>query len=155
MSSKSPYILCLVRGGKESKRTVTQAIDLALEMDAALVFFHVLDAGFLGQSMMGTRIKVVYQSLRDMADFAMDILKDRAERRGVKEVKTLVREGNIAKELKKIAIETQAKILVIGHPIRSPGSNIFKDDELSDFSKELAEVGEIEVLVVGGVDSEQ
>ena len=82
--------------------------------------------------------------------FAMEILKDRAERRGVKEVETLIRKGNIVKQLRKAAIETQAKVLVIGHPIRSPGSNIFKDDELSAFARELAEVGDVEVLVVGG-----
>ncbi len=148
-SSTSPYILCLVRGGKESKRTVTKAIDLALEMDARLVFFHVIDAEFLRQAVMGARLKSVYQALTDMADFAMEILKDRAERRGVKEVETIIREGNILKQLKQAAIETQAKVLVIGRPIRSPGANIFQDSELLEFANELAEVGEVEVLVVG------
>ncbi len=148
-TSPSPYILCLVRGGKESKNTVTKAIDLALEMDARLVFFHVIDAEFLNQSMMGTRLKVVYQALYDMADFAMEILKDRAERRGVKEVETIIREGNIVKQLRQAAIETQAKLLVIGRPIRSPGSNVFHDSELLNFANELAEIGEVEVLIVG------
>ena len=149
-SPTSPYILCLVRGGKESKDTVTKAIDLALEMDARLVFFHVIDAEFLNQSMMGTRLKSVYQALYEMADFAMDILKDRAERRGVKDVESIIREGNIVKQLRQAAIETHAKILVIGRPIRSPGSNVFQDSELLNFADELAEVGEVEVLVVGG-----
>lgn len=144
-----PYILCLVRGGKESKRTVTKAIDIALETDARLVFFHVIDVEFLSQSMMGTRLRVAYQALYEMSDFAMDILKDRAERRGVKEVETLLREGNILKELKKAAAETQATLLVIGRPIPSPGSNIFENDELLTFAKELAEMGNLEVIVVG------
>ncbi len=148
-STSSPYILCLVRGGKESKDTVTKAIDLALEMDARLVFFHVMDAEFLNQSMMGTRMKSVYQALYEMADFAMEILKDRAERRGVKDVESIIREGNIVKQLRQAAIETHAKVLIIGRPIRSPGSNVFEDSELLNFANELAEVGEVEVLVVG------
>lgn len=150
MTSNFPYILCLVRGGKESKDTVTKAIDLALEMDARLVFFHIIDAEFLNRSMMGTHLKVVYKALYDMADFAMEILKDRAERRGVKDVKTILREGNIVKQLRQAAIETQAKLLVIGHPIRSPGSNVFQNSALLKFADELADVGEVEVLVVGG-----
>ena len=149
MTSTSPYILCLVRGGKESKRTVTKAIELALEMDARLVFFHVIDAEFLSQSMMGTRIKVVYQALSDMADFAMAILEDRAKRRGIKEVETIIREGNIIKQLRQAALETQAKMLVIGHPIPSPGANIFKEDEIIVFAKELEEEGKVKVLLVG------
>ena len=45
---KVEYILCAVRGGQESRRTVTRAIDLAVEHNARLNFFHILDAEFLG-----------------------------------------------------------------------------------------------------------
>ena len=45
---KPKHILCAVRGGQESRNTVVRAIDLALEYDARLTFFHILDAEFLG-----------------------------------------------------------------------------------------------------------
>jgi len=51
--------------------------------------------------------------------------------------------------LRQAAIETHAKVLIIGRPIRSPGSNVFQDPDLLKFADELAEVGEVEVLVVG------
>jgi hypothetical protein len=45
---KPKHTLCAVRGGQESRNTVVHAINLALEHDARLTFFHVLDAEFLG-----------------------------------------------------------------------------------------------------------
>ena len=48
MSEETPkHIICAVRGGPESRETVTQAINLALEYEARLTFLHVLDAEFL------------------------------------------------------------------------------------------------------------
>lgn len=99
--------------------------------------------------MMGTRLRIAYQALAEMSDFTMDILKDRAERRGIKEVETFIREGNVGKELRKIAIETQATTLIIGQTVPSPAQISSRAMNLSNFAKELAEAGDVEVVVVG------
>lgn len=148
MDSPQPYLLCAVRGGPESKATVTKAIDLALEMKARLVFFHVSDVEFLGGAVVGSRLSVVHKELREMSEFAGLILCDRARRRGIEEVEYVVWEGNIRSQLKQAAIETHARILVMGRPTRSPGSNVFKEKEMAEFVRELEKVGDVEIIWV-------
>jgi nucleotide-binding universal stress UspA family protein len=144
---KINQILCAVRGGPESRETVTHAINLALEKDARLTFFLVLDAEFLNHATIAP-LSVVYQELLEMGQFMMLILVDRAERRGVSQVNCVVREGNIRNQLKKAAIETKAEIMVMGRPIRSPTKNVFKSDEMEAFAAELAEIGNLQLVLV-------
>lgn len=148
MSELKPrQILCAVRGGPESRETVTQAIDMALETGAKLTFFHVMDAEFLEHATVGP-LSVVYNELTEMGRFVMLILCDRAQRRGVTKVDYILREGNIRKQLLEIAIETKAEIMVIGRPTRSPGRNVFKSGEMDDFSRELASQGDLHAVLV-------
>ncbi|MFN2188571.1 MAG: universal stress protein, partial [Candidatus Promineifilaceae bacterium] len=75
------HIICAVRGGPESRETVTQAINLALQYGARLTFLHVLDAQFLEYATIGP-LSVVYNELLEMGKFSMLIISDRAQRRG-------------------------------------------------------------------------
>jgi nucleotide-binding universal stress UspA family protein len=148
MQNQINQILCAVRGGPESRETVTRAIDLALDTGAKLTFFHAMDAEFLGQAIIGRTLSGIYNELHEMGKFAMLILVDRAQRRGVENVDYLIREGNIRKQLVKIAIETKAEIMIVGRPTRSPTSNIFKINEMETFAEQLAREGGLEVVVV-------
>ena len=140
-------IICAVRGGPESRTTVTRAIDLALETDAHLTFFLVLDVEFLNHATIGP-LSVIYDELVEMGKFAMIILRDRARRRGVQKVDYIVREGNIRKRLRELAIETHAQVMVMGRPTRSPGTNVFKSGELDEFAAELEKVGGIQIIQI-------
>jgi nucleotide-binding universal stress UspA family protein len=144
---KLKHIVCAVRGGPESRDTVTRAVNLALETGARLTFFHVLDAEFLQYATVGP-LSVVYSELAEMAKFAMLIVCDRAERRGVTQVDFILREGNIAKALLNFVAETRAEVLVIGRPTRSPGRNVFRVEELETLGAELERVGQIQVIQV-------
>ncbi len=145
--SKIRHIICAVRGGPESRETVSHAIDLALESSARLTFFRVMDAEFLQHATVGP-LSVVYNELGEMANFAMLILCDRAQRRGVSQVDCVVREGNIQKQLRQFATETQADLMVMGRPTRSPGSNVFKPAEFDAFVAEIEQEGDLRVVVV-------
>lgn len=140
-------ILCAVRGGPESRDTVTYAIDLALETGARLTFFHALDAEFLGYATIGP-LSVIYKELQEMGEFTMLILVDRAQRRGVQEVDYVMSEGNVRRQLRQAAIRTEAKVMVMGRPTRSPGSNVFQLREIEEFAAELATEGELELRLV-------
>jgi len=140
-------IICAVRGGPESRDTATYAIDLALQLGARLTFFRVMDAEFLNHATIGP-LRVVYAELREVAKFAMLILCDRARRRGVSKVDYVIREGNIREQLRRLAEEASDATLVVGCPIRSPGSNIFKAEEMDAFIKELERAGELKVICV-------
>jgi nucleotide-binding universal stress UspA family protein len=151
---KLKQVVCAVRGGPESRSTVTRAIELALEAGARLTFLHVMDAEFLQYATIGP-LSVVYDELLEMGKFAMLILCDRARRRGVVNVDYLVREGNIRKQLLLFAVETQAEVLVIGQPTRSPGRNVFKSEELVAFSAGLESQGQLRVVRVGPSPAEE
>jgi nucleotide-binding universal stress UspA family protein len=148
METRQPrQIICAVRGGPESRETVTWAIALALESSAQLTLFRVLDAEFLGHATIGP-LSVVYRELIEVGQFAMLILCDRAQRRGVENVDCVVREGNVRKQLREFAIETHADLLVMGRPVRSPGSNTFKPAEFDSWVAELEKEANMRVLVV-------
>lgn len=140
-------IVCAVRGGPESRATVSRAINMALETGARLTFLHVTDAEFLEFSTIGP-LSVVYRELEEMAKFAMLILCDRAQRRGVAQVDFILREGNIRKNLIQFAIKTHATVMVMGQPTRSPGSNVFKANEAEAFAAELAREGNLQIVRV-------
>ncbi len=144
-------ILCAVRGGPESRETVTYAIDLAIKTGARLTFFHALDAEFLNHATIGP-LSVVYRELVEMGKFTMLILCDRAKRRGVSEVNYVVREGNIRRQLHEAAVETRAEVMVLGRPTRSPGQNVFKFDEMEEFASDLAKEGHLQLRLVPEAD---
>ena len=148
MENQIKQILCAVRGGPESRETVTKAVDLALETGAKLTFFHAMDAEFLGQAAIGRTLSGIYNELVEMGKFTMLILVDRAQRRGVENVDFIIREGNIRKQLMQIAIETKAEVMIVGRPTRGPTTNVFKMGEMEAFAEELAKEGSLKVVFV-------
>jgi len=143
------HIICAVRGGPESRETVTHAIDLALKHEARLTFFHALDAEFLGTASLSMApVRSVYQQLHEMGEFSMLILCDRATRRGVEMVNYQVREGNIQNLLREKAIETKADVMVMGRPVRSPGSNVFTDATFDQFISEMEKDADLKMVVI-------
>jgi nucleotide-binding universal stress UspA family protein len=145
--SKPKHIICAVRGGPESRETVTHAVELALESGASLTFLRIMDAEFLEHATVGP-LSVVYSELQEMGKFAMLILCDRAQRRGVAHVDCVVREGNIRKQLRQFAIETHAEVMVMGRPTRSPGRNVFKPAEIDAFVANLEREAELRIQLV-------
>jgi nucleotide-binding universal stress UspA family protein len=140
MSERLEHIVCAIRGSPQSRATVTRAIDLALEHDARLTFFYVVDAEFQAQAAIGSPLSVIYQELTQMAEFSMLIVCDRAQRRGVRVVDYVVREGNVRKQLLEFAAETRADIFVMGWPMRGPGRPTFTADDFESFAVELEQV---------------
>ena len=154
MNPREPSrIICAVRGGPESRETVTHAIDLALQLGARLTFFRAMDAEFLNHATIGP-LRVVYGELREVAKFAMLILCDRARRRGVTDVDYVVSEGNVREKLRLQAAEASGAILVMGRPVRSPGSNIFKREDFDDFIRMLEQESNVQVISVSPPQAE-
>ena len=145
--SKPKHIICAVRGGPESRDTITKAINMALESGAWLTFLHIADAEFLAPATIAP-LSVVYHELIEMSKFAMLILCDRAQRRGVTQVDYKVIEGSIRTQIHQFAVDTKAEVMVMGRPTRSPGSNVFTPDDFDIFLASLAEDANIEIVQV-------
>lgn len=148
MTHQTPqHIICAVRGKPYSRETVTRAIDLALETNAKLTFFYVADVEFLDRATIGP-LSVVYHEMVEMGKFTMLLLCDRAQRRGVDQVDYIVRQGNIQEQLRLLAAETEADIMVIGRPTRDLGRKVFKPAEFDAFVAELEREGDLRVIQV-------
>lgn len=147
MSDRVERIICAVRGSPQSRATVTRAIDLALEHDARLTFFYAVDAEFLARTTIRGPLSVVYRELIEMSEFTMLILKDRAERRGVAQVDSIIREGDVRTQLLDLVREVQPDLLVLGWPLRGAGRPRFKPDEFKAFVAELEREGNTRVDV--------
>ncbi len=134
------HIICAVRGVPKSRDTVTKAIDLALEHQARLTFVHVTNLDFLGPATPAmTPISAVEKQIKELSEFTMVVLCDRAQRRGVQDVDFIVRQrGEIFQQLSQILSETRPDLLVIGKPIRkSTDPTSLEPDELSIFIQEV------------------
>jgi nucleotide-binding universal stress UspA family protein len=145
------HVVCALRGRPESRETVTRAIDLALEHDARLTFFLVIDAEFLGQAaptLSPRPLRLVYRQLEEIGEFAMLISCDRARRRGVKRVEYLIRKGNVPEQLRQLATEIDAEVMVMGRPMRSLGKSIFSPQGFDRFVAELEAEANIQIVQV-------
>lgn len=146
-SEEKQHIVCAVRGGPESRETVSHAIEMALASGARLTFLRVMDAEFLEHATVAP-LSIIYRELQNMADFAMQILCDRAERKGVEGAACLVRAGNIQRQIREFVAEQEVDVLVMGRPVRSPGSNVFRPAAFDAFVAELEQFVNVPIKVV-------
>jgi nucleotide-binding universal stress UspA family protein len=149
------HIVCAVRGGPESRDTVSRAVELALARGARLTFLQVMDAEFLNHATVAP-LSVIYRELQNLAQFVLKILCDRAERKGVQEASSVVRTGNIQRQIREFVTEQEVDLLVMGRPVRSPGSNVFRPAQFDAFAADLQEAAGLQVEIVtpaAGMDS--
>lgn len=151
---KVEHILCAVRGTPESRTTVTEAINMALEAGARLTFVYVVDAEFKARTTVSSPLSVIYGELVSMSEFLMLILADRAQRRGVSQVDFIIREGNVRRQLCQVVTETDAEVLVMGTPARGPGTATFKVTEFDAFVAELKQLRPLRVVLIPSAPTE-
>lgn len=136
------HILCAVRSRPGGEETVSRAIDLALETGAKLTFCQIVDTGFLNRlSSRGSARKAAHKEMTDMAEFALSIICDKAEARGVAEVDYIVRTGSVRQALLELVAETEADLLVLGRPKQMPGRSTFSNRARSEFIAQLEAAG--------------
>jgi nucleotide-binding universal stress UspA family protein len=139
---KRHHILCAVRSRPSSEQTAARAIELALEQNARLTFFHALETRFLDKlSASSSSRKGAYEELAEMLEFTLSILADQARAKGVKEVDFIIRQGDFREELLQLIREMHMDILVIGRPRRGPGQATFTEVEINAFLAELQALG--------------
>ena len=139
MTNEIRHILCAVLGKPTSRTTVTKAIDLASENNARLTFIHVIDAEFLASATpVMTSLSTVYNQLRELGEFSMLILCDRANRRCVENVDYIIREGQILPQLRRAISELQPDIFVMGRPFGGGSApKSIPPEEIENFIKDV------------------
>jgi nucleotide-binding universal stress UspA family protein len=147
MTSKIQHIICAVRDGPESQETAGSAMDLAFKAEARLTFFHVVDPGCLDCGDIATT-SAAYREYVEKAESAMHALSTQARERGVAHVDFVLREGDTRQKLRQLAIETDAELLVFGHPSLDSEHSVFTPDEFHRFLAELDFAGDLRTIQV-------
>jgi nucleotide-binding universal stress UspA family protein len=141
-------ILCPIRGGKQSAKTVDRAIELALESSSRLFFLYIVDVDFLGYATVA-RVRLMAEELKETGHFALSILCDKARAQGVTRVESIIREGPIREVIRTVIRELDANVLVAGRPVRTPQTPSFSATEFENFLASLAEETGVRVEHVG------
>ncbi len=121
---------------------------MARERKARLILLYIVDAEFLGYATVA-RPSVILRELRRTGEFMMDILQKRINRQGVEEVNAIVRTGGVRRQIIESLRWQDANVLVIGHPVKSPGTNTFTPKSLKNFLDNVRSKTGVEVVVVG------
>lgn len=136
------HILCAVRSRPGSEETADRAIELALEHEARLTFFHALQARFLDKfSARSSSRKAAYEELAEMVEFSLSILVEQARARGVSEVEYIMRQGDFRQEFLQLIDEIHVDMVVVGRPRRTRGQRALSDDQINAFLAEVRAKG--------------
>jgi nucleotide-binding universal stress UspA family protein len=144
-------ILCAVRGGNASQRTIERALEVARERAARLVFLYVIDAEFLGYATVG-RPSVMLRELRTTGEFTMNILIKRLRDEGI-DADAVVRTGDVRRQIIESVRWQDADLLIIGQPAKSPGRSTFTPTSLKKYVADVKAKTGVEVLIVDAPDA--
>ena len=137
-------ILCATRGGEASYRTQDAAIALAKERGDTLLFLYVVDLQFLDKT-AGAGVVDVEREMTKMGQFLLLMAQERAAESGVV-AETIYRRGKVREELKNVAREEGASLVVLGRPADS--ESVFQLAGLEAFAAEIESETEVQTCIV-------
>jgi nucleotide-binding universal stress UspA family protein len=137
-------ILCATRGGEPSSRTEQKAIALAKERGDTLLFLYIVNTHFLDKTAAPIVVDVD-DELSDMGEFLLLMARERAENQGV-DTETMIRKGDVRAEIKNVALEVGATMVVLGKPVGQ--ENVFKMENLKAFASEIESETGAEAIIV-------
>jgi nucleotide-binding universal stress UspA family protein len=136
-------ILYPTRGGPASYPNQDEAIAIAKERGARLLFFHVTDIRFLNQ-MASPLLVDVEKEMDEMAAFMLTMAQERAEKAGVA-ASYVVGRGMFRQALKEVIQEHEVSLLLLGAPHGDTGLTTL--DYLQALAQELVSELTIEAIV--------
>jgi nucleotide-binding universal stress UspA family protein len=142
-------ILVAMDGSESSLRAYEYASFLAKQCDAALLIVNIFDAFERISSKIKQELGEVAKQIEAEGGTAitlqmLDDYKSQAKDSGIKDVKTLIRQGNAAAEILHIADEEKADTIVIGRT----GINTLKEFLLGGVSHKVIHHAKCPVTIV-------
>jgi nucleotide-binding universal stress UspA family protein len=139
-------IVCATRGGEASRRTQGQAIALAKERGADLIFLCVVNPDFAEPT--NERLQDALQDeLQRLGRSLLCIAQARARKKEVK-AQTTTRCGKVRQEIEAYLKEVQAGTLVLGAPALESPMHAFGDEAINKFAEEIRQSTDVEVIIV-------
>lgn len=137
-------LLCPTRGGEASYPNQDQAIELAKERDAHLIFLYVSNVHFL-DLIAAPKVFDIEAELDEMGEFLLIMAQERAAKAGV-EADTIVRRGEFRETLKEVIEEYQVTTVVLGAAGKETG--VLTQEYIDTLSEELCSETGTEFIVV-------
>jgi nucleotide-binding universal stress UspA family protein len=137
-------LLCPTRGGEASYPNQDQAIALAKERDAHLIFLYVSNVHFLDLT-AAPKVFDIEAELDEMGDFLLAMAQERAAKAGL-EADAIVRRGEFRETLKEVIEEHQVTTVVLGAAGKETG--VLTEEYIDALSEELCHETGTEFIVV-------
>lgn len=137
-------LLCPTRGGEASYPNQDQAIALAKERDAHLIFLYVSNVHFLDLT-AAPKVFDIEAELDEMGDFLLAMAQERAAKAGV-EADAIVRRGEFRETLLDIIAEHNVTTVVLGAAGEETG--VLTEEYIDILSEELCSETGTEFIVV-------
>lgn len=137
-------IICAARGGRGSRAVQVEAIRVARERHARLVFLYIVDVHALGE-VDESLLPSVRAELEWLGSALMQVARQRAQQANI-QVDVAVREGKVREEISRYVRESGASLLLMGAPRTTAGRG---DGEAIDrFARSLEEKTGVQVRLV-------
>ena len=144
-------IVCAIRGGPSSRRTIDRAVVLAEETGLTLHFLYVVNLDFLTRTVT-SRIRTISTEMRQMGESILFAAKARAANQGAT-AQTVVRQGDVLEEISKLCHELSAEYLVLGQPGGEEEGNVFTQDQQARFRERIEKETGASVILSEGSSS--
>ncbi len=138
-------IVCATRGGQGSRAVQEEAVRLAREQDAKLVFLFVVDMGDLNPTDEGL-VPYIQAELHWLGQALVYLARKRARLKNI-QADVIIRQGNVQTEIGRFLQESQAETLLLGAP-RGTTAAVFGDDAVELFAKDIQTKTNVPVRVV-------
>jgi nucleotide-binding universal stress UspA family protein len=145
-------IVCAIRGGPASRKTIDEALKLAVETSQSLYFLYVVNLAFLSHT-ASSRVRTISKELRQMGDFIILAAQERAHAQGV-DAQGFIRQGNVEKEIISVCNEVGANYLVLGKPLGQDEEDTFTHERILEFIQRIEAESGAQVIVVEGGESD-
>lgn len=140
-------IVCATRGGEGSRAVQQAAMQRAEALNANVEFLYVIDVDALEGVDDGLR-ESVKAELRWLGETLLHLAKQRIDQAdNTVSAEIVIREGRVRPFLKDYLRDREADLLLLGAP-RGTTANVFGDDEIEQFARELQNVTGVLVEVV-------
>jgi len=143
-------VLCATRGGQASQPTHENAIALAREQDAELLFLYVFDRSVLERFATPIVIDVEAQ-VEHMLSFLQATAREQARQAGVP-ARILIRTGSLREEIKSVARDERVDLIILGSP--AGAGSLFAQEALRALAGEIKEATGVSVLILDGDERE-
>ena len=139
-------ILCALRGGPESEKTIAYAVKMAEKEEIRLGFLYVVNLDLIPSSSI-SRAKSIADELSQMGEFILLMAQAQAATEGVA-VDLFVRRGNIPEQILVACREEDAEVLIMGRSQAKNEESFFNSEEQDEFVEKLEKEFSVKAIKV-------